>query len=330
MSYTSENFFPKGTTLTQVREIISLLGYNRENDGFKIPNRTDSFFWIEEKEYRSYVGVELDVYRNKKKEITVTTRSRLGRSYWDLIHQNRTLKLLRDLLGGYFITDAGRNRYWRPEGKPPSPVSSGCYLSRWIFNNALIKARIYISERGLVTPNARPEPTGLQIIDEMNPRLFSNNLVLPYLVAIWEDYLKSSFTALLRYSKQRESALKRARLTQTQLESIAAGVQSVEQALADTLSFQRPSIVVQNFKLIDPKLDLGAALRKPYKRRKISLFESIEVCVGDRNEFVHSGQMNTSLSDKTLTAVLKDFEVAVDRIYNCLADHYNFIAIRDF
>jgi len=228
MSYTSESVLAKGTTLKKVREVLSLLGYKKMDDGLKVPNRTDSMMWLEYKDYQSWVGVELDVYR-KKGRIKVSTRSRAGRSYWDLTHQNKTLKTLRDLFGGHFETDAGRNRYWRPGGKPPSPVSSGCFVARWRYNNALIKPRLYIMQRGL---EGQPDPTGLEFVDDMNPRLFSNNLLLPYLVAIWEEYFKFSFTVLLTYSEHRETALKRARLSQNQLEAIAAGEQGVEQALA--------------------------------------------------------------------------------------------------
>lgn len=156
MSYTSESTLPDGTTLTQVRELVTLLGYRKVNDGLMVPNRTDSLFWYEGEDYRSYVGVELDIYREDKEKITVTTRSRLGRSYWDLINQNKTLKLIRDLLGGHFTTDAGQNRYWRPDEKPPTPLASGCFIARWRFhNNAMMRARIYLRHRDLDAPIAK-------------------------------------------------------------------------------------------------------------------------------------------------------------------------------
>lgn len=329
MSYTSESVLSKGTTLKQVREVITLLEYVKVQDGLKVPNRTDCMMWSEQKNYKSWVGVELDIYRDKG-QITVSTRSRVGRSYWDLTHQNKTLKILRDLFGGHFETDAGRNRYWRPDGKPPSHIMSGCFLARWRFNNALIKPRLYLMQRGLEGNNAKPEPTGLEFIDEMNPRLLSNNLLLPYLVAIWEEYYKSSFIVLLQYSKNRELGLKRAKLSQGQLEAIAAGEQSIEQSLAESLSFQRPSKIAANFKLVDPKLDIAGALRKPYRRRKVSLYESIESCVELRNEFVHTGQMDTTLTDNRIEKMLNDFEVAVDRVYDLLGTHYSFQPSRDF
>ena len=329
MSYTSQSVLSKGTTLKQIRGIVELLGYKKVQDGLNVPNRTDCMMWYEPNDYKSWVGVELDIYKENN-EITVSTRSRVGRSYWDLTQQNKTLKMLRDLFGGYFETDAGRNRYWRPDSKAPSPIMSGCYLARWRFHNALIKPQLYLMQRGIEGQNAKPEPTGLEILDEMNPRLFSNNLLLPYLIAIWEEYYKSSFIVLLKYSSYREAALKKAKLSYAQLEEIASGTQSVEQALGESLSFQRPSKVSSNFKMVNPKLDIAGALKKPYRRRKTSLYESIENCVEIRNEFVHTGYMDTSMSDKMIKGYISDFEVAIDRSYDILGKHFDFQPLRDY
>ena len=233
-------------------------------------------------------------------------------------------------MGGQFTTDAGRNRYWRPEGKPPTPLAAGCYLARWQFHNTLIRPRIYLGQRSLTGVIARPTPTGLPVIDGMNPRLFSNNLLLPYLVAIWEEFHKCIFTALLRYSPRRPAVLKAARLPQDQLESVAAGSTTIEDVLAESLSFQRPTNIAAHFRLLDQSLDLGATLRKPYRRRKVTLFDSIEALVEQRHSFVHSGAMDTNFSDKKLTAALGDFEVAGDRVYQRCADHYGWTAVRDF
>jgi hypothetical protein len=234
------------------------------------------------------------------------------------------------MFGGHFETDAGKNRYWRPEEKAPPHISSGCYLARWRFNNALIKPRLYLQQRGLDQKNANPEPSGLEFLDQMNPRLFSNNLLLPYLIAIWEEYFKSTFVALMKYSEHRESALKRAKLSQSQLEAIASGYHGVEQAFAESFSFQRPSNVGNNFKLIDPKLDIAGALRKPYRRRKVSLYESIEEIVELRNNFVHTGQMDTSMTDNAIEKLINDIEIAVDRAYEAIGKCYKFKPIRDF
>jgi len=325
MSYTSESFFESHNNFfDSLKKIIELLGFVKINDGLKVPNRVGSYFWFENEDYKSWAGVELDIYKDNDSGIKITTRSRSSRSYWDLIHQNKTLKMLRDVFGGYFITDAGRNRYWRPDGKPPIPRESGCYLARWHFDNALIKPKMYLDQRGLDQPNAKPEPTGMYFIDEMNPRLFSNNLLLPYLFAVWEDFFRSSFIALLKYCDHRDAVLKKSNLNKYQLDCLAMRKKSFEEAISDSFSFQRPQVVSANFKILNSKLDIEGALKKPYRRRKESLFDTIEKCVEERNRFVHSGEINLSLSDKKLNKIISDFEVCIQRSYEEFSRCYDF------
>ncbi len=81
MSYTSETVLPTNATLVQAQDLVVLLGYKKVNDNLKVPNRVAGYFWFDETDYRSYVGVELDIYRSREGIITVETRSRIGRSY---------------------------------------------------------------------------------------------------------------------------------------------------------------------------------------------------------------------------------------------------------
>lgn len=330
MSYSSESVLAQGAKLAQVREVVALLGYKKVRDGLLVPHRIGAYYWFDEADYRSWDGVELDIYRRKNGPITITTRSRSSRSYWDLTQQNKTLKLLRDLFHGHFTTDAGRNRYWQPEFPAPSPLASGCFIARWRFENGVGRAKVYLMNRKLEGQIAQDKSSGLVVIDQLNPRLLSNNFLLPYLIAVWEDYFKSTFAAALKYSSQRDSALKRARFSHAQLEQVALGTQPIERAVAEGFSFQRPSTIVENFRLLDPKLDLGSPLRKPYRRRKISLYESIERLVEDRNALVHTGDMNTSLFDKQLNTALTDIVAAVDRAYRYIAAHFRFDPIMDY
>lgn len=330
MSYTSESELSKEASISRLREVIDLLGFEKVTDGLQVPDRIGSYFWYEQKDYRSHVGVELDIYRNDEGKLLVNTRSRAGRSYWDLIQQNKTIKLLRDLFGGNFVTDAGRNRYWRLDANPPTPMASGCFIGRWRMHNALGRAHVYLMNRKLEGQNAKDEPSSFWFLDEYNPRLLSNNLLIPYIIAVWEEYFRYTFTVLLQYSLQRSSALKKARLTHHHLEHVASGANSIERAIAESFYFQRPTAISDQFKLINKNLDIGGVLRKPYKRRKISLFESIEAVVDDRNAFVHSGSMNMKLFDKQLKIVLSDIEEAANRSYEHIADTFSFEACHDY
>ena len=329
MSYTSESELPIGTNLRRVLDVIELLGYRKVNDRLRVEGHVSSYAWHETKEYKSWSGVELYVYRNNS-SIRIETRSTASRSYWDLKHQNETLKLIRDLFGGHFITDAGRNRYWHPDRKPPSPLVSGCFLARWQFHSAFFKARIYLDARKLEGNMAKESATGLSFIDEINPRLLSNNLMIPYVIAVWEEYFRSTFTALLKYADRREVVLKKARLSHAQLEQIAIEKKPIEQAISECFSFQRPGIIGENYKMLDSKIDIAAALRRPYRRRNTTLYDSIETLVEQRNAFVHAGTMNLALYDKKLRQVLEDITEGVDRSYSAIGLHFGFVPIRRY
>lgn len=330
MSYTSTSVLQRSTAVAQVREIIELLGYKQASDGLKVPNRVARYFWYDETDYRSWSGVELHIYKTPKDPVKITTQSTVSRSYWDLNHQNRTLKLLRDLFGGHFETDAGRDRYWHHDGPPPPPISSGCYLARWRFHNNFGRAKVYLMNRNLEGSIARDSSTGFDFIDGMNPRLLSNNLLVPYMIAVWEEFFRATFTACLRYSKQREAALKGAKLSHADLEKLAIGSVQVERSVAEFFAFQRPSAIAKTFKLLDPKLDLAAPLRKPYRRRRVPLYDSIEALVEQRNALVHAGDISLGLFDKQLETTMTDLTEAINRTYNYIAEHYEFVSNHDY
>lgn len=163
----------------------------------------------------------------------------------------------------------------------------------------------------------------------MNPRLLSNNLLVPFIIAVWEEYYRATFTAVLRYADKREVVLKKARLSHAQLEQIAAEKQ-IERAIAECFSFQRPSVIGENFRMIDTRLDVLGAMRKPYRRRKVTLSDAIESLVDTRNAFVHAGEMDMSLFDKELQTIMSDIVVAVDRSYEAIGNHFKFTAIHDY
>jgi hypothetical protein len=328
VSYSSSSTFAASTKQAQLLEIVELLGFRPNRDGLTLPSRVASYYWTDS-DYRSYSGISLDVYRSKSGALKVETRTSIARSYYDLMHQNKTIKLLRDLFGGSFKTDAGKNRYHRPMSGPPIPAASGCYLARWTFHNALGPTHIYLGARAF-NGNNRATPSGLDYLDRLNPWILSNNMLLPYLIGIWEEYFKSTFVAVLRYSKDRQLVLKKARLHHEQLERIAVGEETIEGALAGSLSFQRPSSIADHFKTLDPGLDIEGTLRKPYRRRRVSLFDSIERVVEQRHAFVHSGNIDTSLVEAAIKEIIKDLEVAVDRIYLRIHTKYGWIANTDY
>jgi hypothetical protein len=322
MSYESVTKLPHTSRVQDVQEFLKLLGFRRLlRPSFRIEGEIAQYYWFEETDYRSYAGVALSIYMDKDGQLAVYTRTVESRSYYDLEQQNRTIRSLKRRFGGTFETDFGKGRYFPPYGNPPTPPQAGCHLAFQRFGEGLIRADIYLMNREF--PQEHWKHTGqIEFLDQMNPRLLSNNLLLPYLVAVLEDYFKSTFVALLQYSDRKESFLRGGRLSSEHLLRISSGESSVEAAVAEVLPFQRISAICQHFKSLDPNLDLAGTLRKPYRRRKKSLFETLEELVLRRHAFIHQGRLDTSFDDADVKRTLDDLEESLVRCYRRITDYY--------
>ena len=139
MSYSSTNELAPGTKFKDVAELVTLMRY-RYTGALKSEEvgLISCFSWFEEKDYQSWTGVELGIYEDESK-VTVETSTPVARSYFDLEHQNKTIRLIRKHFGGTFTTDEGSGRYLRPSSRPPVPAASGCHLAFQRFGSNLIR-----------------------------------------------------------------------------------------------------------------------------------------------------------------------------------------------
>jgi hypothetical protein len=329
MSYSSQNVLPQDTRLEEVREFVLLLGYARTGVLKSESERYEEYWWFDATDYRSWSGVELSIRRNESGRVCVLTRSVVARSYYDLIHQNNTISILRKRFGGEFETDEGRRRYLRPSAGPPEAPASGCHLAFERFGGNLIKAMVCHEARHFPNQPSRSRkglPSGLaKLLDEIDPRTLANNTLVPFLVAVLEDYFKSTFVALLRYSARKEAFLKNVRLQGDQLVAVSDCKATVEEQVAETLPFQRLPAICRHFTVLDPKLDIAGALRKPYRRRTQSLFDSIDSLVLSRHEFIHRAILDLTMTDERIDNLIHDLEAAITRVYRRITEHHDWV-----
>ena len=323
MSYSSENIFAPGARIQDVREFALLLGYAKsgvmKSEEY---GQIEEYWWFDATDYRSWSGVELSIHRDDKKRVVVSTRTTASRSYFDLNHQNNTISRFRKQFGGKFTTDEGRGKYLKPESGPPSAPASGCYLAFDRFGHNLIRAKIYHDAREF--PSHPPRKwKGIEFFQYLDPRTLANNTLVPFLVATIEDYFKSTFIALLRYSARKEAFLKGIRLQGEQLLAISDGKATVEEQIALTLSFQRLSAICRHFEALDAKLDIASALRKPYHRRSQSLFESLESLILSRHDFIHRATLDPTMTDERIDGLIYDLDAAMTRVYQRITEHYD-------
>lgn len=291
------------------------------------------YFWHPEKYDLTYVGVELNVRQIENDEIIIETRTRAGRSYLELQQQNQTIKIIKEFFGGYYRTDYGKNKLFPSDECNPekTDLEMALYVQRWIFNNALTPLKIYvdfISESIHTNGSAGDlysDATGvLPFIDGMRPVVVSNNIQLPYLIGAWENYIKNVFLVVLKYGDVSDKFIRPDKLSADDLIRIKNGEACVEECLVNRLSFQRPYIIISNFKQLDSSIDVNGIFQKPFKRRKTSLYTQIDDMIDLRNKIVHDGFLDANLTQKDISKFIENITEVADRLYKVLGKKYNF------
>lgn len=327
MARDAENYFPDGTSLGKIRKIANFLGYTPVKDWREIESQVGSYIWYEKEGYKSWTGVELGIHQTKE-GLSVHSRSRYGGSYWDVRKHNETLRVYRDFAGGYFVSDYGRNRYFPIDFEKASPIQSGCYIARWRFENAIGLARRYRMVRKFESDVALDGPHDVPFLDELNPLLFSNNVLLPYLIAVWEDYFRNLFIAGLHELGITDHI--RSNINPTKMRFSLEVGRSAEEIVASQFAFQRPEGIARNFKLLNRKLDFEICWTRNSKGGQILLFDQVTQLVDDRNNFVHQGSMNMTLFNKKLEYSIARLLRAADLAYQKTGDFFGFEPITDY
>lgn len=324
MSYETTNYLPKGVSKRHAAEFAELLGYKRAGTytHLGMPDVV-SMIYFDDKDYKSWQAVELSIGTSEEKSVYVHTRTRIGRSHYDFEMQNRTVREFRRRFGGTAAKD-GRNGEGYDPGPPVSPAASGCYLAMQRLDWNLTRVNRYLHS-GFIPPDSNPFASAEKVWPQMrqlNPDVFISNVLITYLVSALEDYFKSSYIALLTYADRKPVILKGVRLSGEQLAQISIGLLTVEQAAAEVLPFQRLTAIGRHFAEIDQKLDILAPLKRPYRRRKVRLFDRLDDLVSRRHALIHGMHVDIALDRKGLEAFIHDLTVGISRVYKEVTQRY--------
>ncbi len=334
MSLGSSSYISSATPYKNLFWVVEKLGYVE----FRVPKELKPFYkkmyvWYPAKPDLTYVGVELNVCQIKDDEIVIETRSRAGRSRLELQQQNQTIKTIKEFFGGYYVTDYGKNKLFAADDCNPekTELEMAIYVQRWIFHNALTPAEIYsdfiaqqIHSNGDAGDVYSDVIGVLPWVDSLRPIVVSNNIQLPYLIGAWENYIKNVFLAVLKYGNVCDKFIKPDKLSSEDLLKIKNGESSIEECLVSRLSFQRPAVIIANFKKLDPNIDVNAIFQKPFKKRKTSLHIQIDRVIELRNKIVHDGFLDTNLTQKDITKFIENIAEVADRLYEAVGKQYNF------
>ena len=206
-----------------------------------------------------------------------------------------------------------------------TPPEAGCYLAFERFQNNIQRAILYVDARTFAP--AYSDPKRLKIADMLNPRLFSNNLLLPYLVSAIEDYFKSTFVALAKHSDAKETLFRNARITADRLVTVAAGEARIEEVVADAMSFQSLAAICNHFRAADKRIDYAGVLRRPVARR--SLYGAVEVVIARRHALIHHSELDLAFEDSLAARAIDDVFSAVRKCHEHLLSVEEWTAAKD-
>lgn len=159
-------------------------------------------------------------------------------------------------------------------------------------------------------------------IDSHNPLVITVNMAIPFIVSIIEDYFRSTYIALLKYSPRKEVIVKDCRISGEDLVLLSKGEQTVEDAIARSRSFQNIKRIGLSFKELDEHINLFGILQKPYGRRKESIHSTLEKIIDLRHRIIHKAELVFNYTPETLLHDIRIIHSGIEGFYLSLVKHY--------
>lgn len=310
------NYFPKGTKASEVEEFMLLLGFQRGKKGPFSGRLGTPFYYYKDDHYRHITGLYTELYRDKDDPIRLLmwTRTTIWRSKFDSDLHNNTIRQLRKRFGGYFVSDAGRNRYFSFDGSVREKAEAGAYRAFSFLHSNIKRAKHFIDFANLLD-DKEYKIQGVDHMDYHNPRILSANIMVPFLVSAIEDYFRSLYVALLRYSPNRERIIQNARLQGQELAAIDRGELTVPEAVAKWMSFQDLNKINVAYKELNAKFDLHGTLKRPYGRLKESFWDVLERLIRQRHALIHQAELAFGYKPALLKRDINLIHKALWRVY---------------
>ena len=237
---------------------------------------------------------------------------------YDLQKMNETLRSLKLYCDASFESDYGKNRYF-PENNFIKYAESGCYFAvERLFNNfSILSMALSRYPDDIEGDKAMYEMYGLP-----TPSTFNANVYSTYLCSLIEEYFRSTYIALLKFSSRKDKILN-VKFSPYDLIDISNGKKTVEEVFASTLSFQNIKKSCANFRNLDNGLDIGIALKRPYHKRKKNLYEQVNEILERRHGLIHHLELDGDYSTENLQKDIEDITAAIKRVYKYLCEYYN-------
>lgn len=310
--------FPKSATKDQLTSLLLELGYVQGENIFWLgPPGTISFFWEEQEDFKSTSGVDASVFPldeegkkvwNTSNDWAIRTRTAIWATSLDQEFQNHTVRCIRKAFGGIFYNDTfGRNRYNVLTREKSTPASRGVYsvLSRLLgeldsLEHALPKEMItaLMTPQGEVTEET--DQSGiLRFTQELDPIRTIYNALIPFLVAVIDNYFRECFEIMLKYDPLAIAKLENQnrKFSFAEAKKISRGELTIEQVASSWYSFQKIDSIQKAYNEI-LGIDVWRILhrRKKVRDKLPMMFKSLENLIEARHGVVHHFSLDHNLN----------------------------------
>lgn len=315
MGYDSSNIISKKYRHTEIEDYLLQIGFKKIEKNF--------FYYFDYENYTSFSGIDLTIVEDKK-FYSLHLHSFASASVGDLLKMNQTTKSLLRYFGGYFQSDLGRNRYFPIKyGFDVKGAECGCLLSYSNFKHNLLRVHLYLRSVNYKGPISKI--SGIPQMDSLNPEIVSNHLIVPFLVSIIEDYFKTCYSVLFKFSniKIQEKILKNYKILPDDLIKISKKEISIIDVIIKKMSFQNIDSIIKYFNELNEKLRIDYFFHKPYRRKKMAHYLFLESLFNQRHDIIHRHIISIQYSTLKLKKDIKNIEFILNTVHKYIMSVYN-------
>jgi hypothetical protein len=245
MGWDATFYFPPGTKRRNAEHFLTLIGYKTvAPDRNSRESKTTLFFLPPNDDPARLSSVTATIYVEADATLVAASRTNIWATHRDTELQNTMLHELKDYFGGHFVSDFGKNRYFKNTSPKRIGVEAACFAAAFHFLNSIVSVRFLNS---WVADKSEQKPTrerNLAWTNQMNPSVLTANLGTVHFVSLIEDFFKSVFVSTLRYSKEAVNLNRFRSIRPLMLERAYQGQIALEEAIAESRSFQNADSIL--------------------------------------------------------------------------------------
>lgn len=319
--------YPSEATKDQLRNHLVSCGFVKCEHLWDWGRGSLSFAWFEERDFKSFDGVEATIYDPGKEKRDAArgcrwalhTRTRASASSFDRAQQNYVIRTARKAFGGRFHNDwHGTNRYTPIEPDQRGAAGRGIYLSYERVREDIAAVKWALPEPSITLESNDKLARATRRQDPVR-RLYS--ALIPFAVAALEHFFGQTFRVLLRYDTKAQARLNthKAKVPMEDVLRISAGRTTVEDVVARSHNFQGISGIHKAF---DEwfQIDFWKMIRRRKRVGKRVLFlqgrlqQIIEFRHGVIHRFEFDPDLDRAAIEEILDVTMALIEVFVDHL----------------